>query len=88
MDFTTYIFGDIGQLGMYSVNSNLGSSTSQLLYDAGAGASVSWKKFWVLSGIRPLTFRFDMPLYLSHPALDENNQNFRFRWFVGVEQAF
>lgn len=86
-EMNTYLFGDIGQLGMHQVK-DLRFNLSHWIYDAGVGTSITMKKFWVLSGIRPLTFRFDMPLYLSHPAINDNNENFKFRWLIGVDQAF
>lgn len=89
IDLGLYLFGDLGALGVYS---NLKNYTdfkmSPILYDAGFGTSLTIKKFWILSGIKPLTFRFDIPLLLSHPADNESNQNLQFRWLIGVDQAF
>ena len=85
-EMNTYLFGDIGQIGTHLRDFRF--NLSHWIFDAGVGTSVTMKKFWVLSGIRPLTFRFDMPLYLSHPAISDNNENFKFRWLIGVDQAF
>lgn len=87
LDIKTYLFGDIGTISNFDLNL-FEMSKAPLLLDAGAGISASWKRFWVLSGLRPLTFRFDMPLYLSHPAIGDGGDRFQFRWLIGVEQAF
>jgi hypothetical protein len=87
IDIGTYLFGDVGSVSNFDL-SYFKLSKAPFLMDAGAGVSVSMKRFWLLSGIKPLTFRFDMPIYLSHPYLNENNEQFKFRWIIGVDQAF
>lgn len=87
LDVGLYLFGDAGTISNFDLNA-FEMSKAPVLVDAGAGASFSWKKFGILNGIKPLTFRFDMPLYLSHPYTEDNRQTFKFRWLIGVEQAF
>lgn len=79
----TYLFADGGIL-----NYNAGGKTefSQPRMDAGAGAVFTIKKFGPFENIKPLSFRFDVPFYVSHaPALEDNVQ---FRFVVGVKRSF
>lgn len=87
IDLGMYVFGDMGTISNFDYN-QFEFSKAPMVLDAGCGASITIKRFWVLSGIKPLTFRFDMPLYLSHPSLMDNNEQLKFRWLIGVDQAF
>jgi hypothetical protein len=83
-DFDSYLFGDAGTI-VYR-NSDGNNQFSKLRMDAGVGASLTIKRWGNLYNIKPLTLRFDMPLYLSHTPATENN--FQFRWLVGINKAF
>ena len=55
--------------------------------DAGVGAALTIKRFGPLVDIKPLTIRFDMPLFLSAtPATDTDN--LAFRYVVAVGRSF
>lgn len=82
-----YVFGDVGSLSNFDLPS-FSINKAPILADAGLGTALIWKKGIKYLGLGPTTFRFDMPFYLSHPAIDEGDEQFRFRWLVGVEQAF
>lgn len=80
-----YAFSDIGTIGNFS-ETNWTLTRLPLLTDAGLGTSLTIKKFGFLQGVRPMTFRFDMPLYLSHPM--RGSEHLEFRWLIGIDQAF
>jgi len=81
----TYIFGDAGIINYNSLNDP--ARLSKLRGDAGLGTALTIKEWGPLDEAKPLTLRFDMPLYLSHmPAVADNN--FAFRWLFGVERSF
>ena len=82
-----YLFGDVGSLSNFDLPS-FSIKKAPILADAGLGTAVTWKKGIKYLGLGPMTFRFDMPFYLSHPAINETEEQFQFRWLVGVEQAF
>lgn len=82
-----YAFGDIGQSGTISDVYNMKYSNSPWLVDAGIGTSITIKKFWYPNNFKPLTFRFDIPAYLSHPAQEDLGNEFKFRWLLGIEKA-
>ncbi len=87
IEMKTYLFGDIGSISNFDLN-RFALSESPIVSDAGLGTMISIKKFGVLSGVRPLTLRFDMPFFLSHPSAMDNGEQFKFRWLVGIDQAF
>ncbi len=84
-----YLFGDIGSMGYRRVTDG-GSQQLRFAYpraDAGAGLALTIKKFGPLDGIKPLTIRFDAPLFVS--SLPNNEQDhFAFRYVIGIERAF
>jgi hypothetical protein len=82
-----YVFGDVGSLSNFDLPS-FSITKAPILADAGLGTALTWKKGIKYLGLGPMTFRFDMPFYLSHPAINEADEQFQFRWLVGVEQAF
>ena len=82
-----YLFGDVGSLSNFDLPS-FSIKKAPILADAGLGTALTWKKGIKYLGLGPMTFRFDMPFYLSHPAINETEEQFQFRWLVGVEQAF
>jgi aminopeptidase N len=81
----TYLFGDAGSMGY--INSANAQQLSTVRFDAGAGLAFTIKKWGPLQGIKPLTFRFDVPFFLSNtPYVDEDH--FKFRWVVGIGRTF
>jgi aminopeptidase N len=81
----TYLFGDAGSIGY--INSAGVQQLSSVRFDAGAGVALTVKKWGPLQGIKPLTFRFDVPFFLSNtPYVDPDH--FKFRWVVGIGRTF
>ncbi len=81
----TYLFADAGAIAY--VNSSNNQQLSQIRTDAGAGLALTIKRWGVLQGIKPLTFRFDVPFFISHSPY-VNQQHFAFRWVVGISRTF
>lgn len=87
-----YLFGDAGFIeNKFNAGSNGLKETkyvsTDLIASAGTGVAFTIKKWSFLDEVKPLTFRFDMPLYLSNaPFVD--GENFKFRWQVSINRAF
>lgn len=88
----TYLFGDVGfiandfKAGEFGLTQNE-SVTSNLLASAGAGLAFTIKRWGNMDEVKPLTIRFDMPLFINNtPFVD--GQFVKFRWVVGVNRAF
>jgi hypothetical protein len=80
-----YLFGDAGTINTnYTFEAN---EMSELMYDAGVGATFSIVKWGPLVNINPLTIRFDMPLFINRLPFQEKDY-FQFRWMIGVSRAF
>ncbi|MBL0045080.1 MAG: hypothetical protein IPP33_12015 [Flavobacteriales bacterium] len=84
-----YLFGDVGSMGYRQVTDQ---GTSQLRFaapraDAGAGIAITIKKFWKLVDIKPLTLRFDAPLFLSNIPAGETD-HLAFRYVLGINRSF
>ena len=84
-NLNTYVFGDMGAIA-YN-NSNNEQQLSHVRFDAGAGVALTIKKWGPLQGIKPLTFRFDIPFFISHSPY-VNQKHVAFRWVVGISRAF
>jgi aminopeptidase N len=54
--------------------------------DAGLGTAFTIKRWGKLDAIKPVTIRFDMPVFLNRPPFGE--QYFKFRWVLGVSRSF
>ncbi len=66
---------------------NLLGSFNELRADAGLGLAYSFNSWGPLETVKPITIRFDMPLFLNKPpATDEDF--LQFRWILGVNRAF
>lgn len=80
-----YLFADAG---MINVNDpGKAYAMSDLLADAGAGATFSIVRWGNLSGLKPLTIRFDMPFFINRLPFAEKDY-FQFRWMFGINRAF
>ncbi len=84
-DLNTYLFGDAGAITYQ--NSREENQLSQIRFDAGAGVALTIKKWGPLQNVKPLTFRFDVPFFISN-APYVNQKHFTFRWVVGISRAF
>ncbi|MBI3511285.1 MAG: M1 family metallopeptidase [Bacteroidetes bacterium] len=85
VNLSTYLFGDIG--GM-----NFNQPTEQLAFgafraDAGVGAAFTIKRFPPLQMVKPLTIRFDVPLFLNSTPYN-SPEYIQMRWVVGINRAF
>jgi len=81
----TYLFADAGFMG-YNHN-NEKPAFDDLRADAGIGSTFTIKRFGPLQMVKPLTIRFDVPLFLnSTPAADP--AYVEFRWVVGINRTF
>jgi len=83
--WSTYLFGDAGFISSNLIYENL--TFAKLRADAGVGVALTIKKFGPLEKIKPLTIRFDMPLFLSSLPYVEDKY-LKFRWVIGVNRAF
>jgi len=85
LHFDLYAFGDAGLMMYENVNDKY--RLSDIRMDAGLGAAMTIRRFWKFETVKPLTLRFDAPLYVSHAPFAEPD-NFKFRWVVGINRAF
>ncbi len=81
----SYLFADAGIINYDQGNEKL--RLSDLRMDAGLGLALTIKKWGPLQSLKPLTFRFDMPLFLSN-APAKAPDNIAFRWLVGINRSF
>ncbi|MBP7478006.1 MAG: hypothetical protein KA797_05735, partial [Chitinophagales bacterium] len=86
--FNTYLFTDLGMIGNVQLKKGGNTVFSLPLYDAGLGAALTFKKFWVLQNIKPLTIRVDFPFLLSEPDARDNGKHWAGRWVIGINRAF
>lgn len=85
LDIDLYLFGDLGFISTNQPGEQLAFAKPRA--DAGLGASLTIKQWGFLEKVKPLTIRFDMPLFLNRtPALDPNP--WAFRWMLGISRAF
>ncbi len=84
LSLNTYLFGDAGIINTNPIDEKL--QFSNLRADAGIGAALTIKKWGSLQKIKPLTIRFDAPVFLNRPPAVE--EFFQFRWIVSVNRAF
>ncbi len=85
LDIDMYLFGDLGFINTNRPDETLAFAKPRA--DAGLGASITIKKWGPLDKVKPLTVRFDMPLFLNRtPAL--NSEPWAFRWMLGISRAF
>jgi aminopeptidase N len=90
--FDTYLFADAGAIGNVIPAGTSGLTEnkfieSPIMGSAGAGVCFTIKKWGFLDDPKPLTIRFDMPVFLSSAPFVEQD-NFKFRWVVGIGRSF
>ena len=83
--FGTYLFGDAGVIN--TNYNNEAFALSQVMVDAGIGATLTIQRWGKLQTLKPLTIRADFPLFINRLPYAENNY-FQFRWMIGVSRAF
>ena len=85
LDIDLYLFADVGFISTSEPGDDFTFATPRA--DAGLGATLTIKKWGMLETTKPLTLRFDMPLFLNRtPALD--SEPWAFRWLIGISKAF
>lgn len=80
-----YLFADAG-----IINTNApGKATvmCDVMLDAGAGITLNVMRYGPLSGIKPLTIRFDCPFFINRLPFAEKDY-FQFRWMFGINRSF
>ena len=82
---STYLFMDAGSINYNGLNPGL--KLDNIRMDAGIGTALTIKSWGKYTEIRPFTLRFDMPFFVNAVPFDEND-NFKFRWVVGVGRSF
>lgn len=94
LNISPYLFADAGimQLSRYKSVANYydieaTNMASDLRIDAGIGAAFTIRKWGVFDKAKPLTIRFDMPLFINRPPY-ANPQYFNLRYVVGISRAF
>lgn len=80
-----YIFGDAGTININTPNN--ATVMSDLIADAGVGMALSIQKWGPLYGLKPLTIRFDMPLFINRLPFAEKDY-VQVRWMIGINRAF
>ena len=80
-----YLFADAGTININAPNK--ATVMSNLMADAGVGIAVSIQKWGPLYGLKPLTIRFDMPLFINRLPFAEKDY-FQARWMIGINRAF
>lgn len=88
VNLATYLFGDIGGMSFSGPGESI--AFSDFRADAGVGCALTIKRFPPLQTVKPLTIRFDMPLFLnSVPYVwGADSSNFKFNWVIGINRAF
>ncbi len=83
-----YLFGDVGVMGYRREKTDgLELRLAQPRADAGLGAAFTIKRFGPLVDIKPLTIRFDAPLFLNATP-SSNPDNLAFRYVLAIGRSF
>lgn len=80
-----YVFADAGMININQAGK--ANIMSDILFDAGIGTTFNIVRWGPLYNVKPLTIRFDMPLFINRLPFAEENY-FQFRWMVGISRAF
>ncbi len=88
LKLNVYLFGDVGAISYTRIiNERERIEFAEPRADAGVGVALMIKRWGPLVDLKPLTLRFDMPLFLSAlPAGEE--EHFAFRYVVGIGRSF
>ncbi len=80
-----YLFGDAGVININ--NPGKPNIMSDVMADAGVGTTFSIVRWGPLYNVKPLTVRFDFPLFVSRLPYAETDY-IQFRWMIGINKAF
>ncbi|MES2779000.1 MAG: M1 family metallopeptidase [Bacteroidota bacterium] len=90
----SYLFGDAGVLQSNNplitetvTPTSFANVTTPLMVSAGSGFALTVKRWGKHDDIKPLTVRFDMPLFLNNTPFVDNEYT-KFRWVLGINRAF
>jgi len=87
-NIASYIFADAGIITNDKLTSeNLKNLVNNIRADAGIGFTYTLRNFGPLETVKPLTIRFDMPIFLNRPPAT-NNDFVQMRWLIGINRAF
>ena len=81
----SYLFADMGLINYNTIYEDF--ALTDLRMDAGAGFALTIKKWGPLDLAKPITIRYDMPLFLNRPP-SVDDDFFQFRWIVGISRVF
>lgn len=84
VELKTYLFADAGIININQQTERM--VFSNLRMDAGLGTALEIKRWGDLYDIKPVTIRFDMPLFLNRPPA--NQEYFQYRWILALDRAF
>ncbi|MBS1587489.1 MAG: M1 family metallopeptidase [Bacteroidetes bacterium] len=89
-----YAFADAGIIQLSNIASTASfynimptNKWSDVRVDAGAGVAITIKSWGVFEKARPLTIRFDVPVFINRPPY-ANPQYATFRYVVGINRSF
>lgn len=85
LNLTPYLFGDAGVL--LNDFDQLSYLEEMIRMDAGLGAALTLKKFWVFEKTKPLTIRADFPILMNRIPASESDF-LAFRWLLGISRSF
>lgn len=90
-DLYGFADGGVMQLSQYTLpayyNTTPTTMWSDFRFDAGVGMALTIKKWGVFDKAKPLTLRFDVPLFLNRAPYG-NPEYATFRYVVGINRAF
>jgi aminopeptidase N len=85
---STYLFGDAGIINITSpLQSPKLVQFSSIRADAGLGVALTIQRWGPLQLVKPLTLRFDMPLFLNEPPATDKDF-VQWRWVFGIGRCF
>ncbi len=80
-----YFFGDVGTININKPNTAL--KFYDALVDAGAGVALTINKWGPITQVKPLTIRFDSPMFINRLPYNETTY-FQFRWLLTINKSF
>jgi aminopeptidase N len=86
LNMTTYLFGDAGVINI-NPNNSRNLELSSIRADAGVGVALTVQHWGPLQTAKPLTIRFDMPLFLNEPPASDKGF-VQWRWLFGISRCF
>ena len=86
-NITSYLFADAGIITSKNLTKeNYIESFSDIRVDAGIGFTYTFRNYSPLETVKPLTIRFDMPLFLNRPPAADNSF-IQMRWLLGINRV-